>query len=118
MYSRSSGRDLRVPHNYGGNAFGIRGSTPVEDLTRRRPPSPPLEASAEEYGGRETPVAESDSAQHEPHRQEAKKELPTLSPIGEIGAEELLLIALALIIFQSGKEPQLALILLALLFVQ
>lgn len=43
---------------------------------------------------------------------------PTLlSPIGELGTEELLLIALALIIFQSGKQPDLALILLALLFV-
>ena len=39
------------------------------------------------------------------------------SPIGALGTEELLLIALALIIFQSGKEPELALLLLALLFI-
>ncbi len=40
-----------------------------------------------------------------------------LSPLGSLGSEELLLIALALIIFQSGKDPDLALILLALLFI-
>ena len=117
MYSRSSGRDLRVPHNYGGSAFGIRGSTPVEDLTRRRPPYPTLEASAEEYDGRETQGAEAARPQQTADVK-SEKHLPTFSPIGEIGAEELLLIALALLIFQNGKEPQLALILLALLFVQ
>ena len=40
-----------------------------------------------------------------------------LSPIGALGTEEILLIALALIIFQNGKDPDLALILLALLFI-
>ena len=118
MYSRSSGRDLRVPHNYGGNAFGIRGSTPVEDLTRRRPPSPTLEASAEEYDPRDTAKEENKEPQAITEGKSRQKASPPLSPIGELGTEELLLIALALIIFQSGKEPQLALILLALLFVQ
>lgn len=46
-----------------------------------------------------------------------KKPFSILSPIGALGTEELLLIALALIIFQSGKEPELALLLLALLFI-
>ena len=118
MYSRSSGRDLRVPHNYGGNAFGIRGSTPVEDLTRRRPSAPPLEASAEEYDLRDTPRGVAGAQPSATAEKSEQKSAPVLAPIGELGTEELLLIALALIIFQSGKEPQLALILLALLFVQ
>ena len=40
-----------------------------------------------------------------------------LSPLGSLGTEEMLLICLALIVFQSGDAPDLALILLALLFV-
>lgn len=41
-----------------------------------------------------------------------------LSPEGSFEAEELLLLALALIIFQGGKENELALLLLALLFIK
>ena len=37
---------------------------------------------------------------------------------GGLGAEELLILALALIIFQGGKENELALLLLALLFIK
>lgn len=41
-----------------------------------------------------------------------------LSPEGSLDAEELLILALALIIFQGGKENELALLLLALLFIK
>ena len=50
-------------------------------------------------------------------KKDESKPFSILSPIGALGTEELLLIALALIIFQSGNEPELALILLALLFI-
>ena len=50
-------------------------------------------------------------------KKEDKKPFSLLSPIGALGTEEILLIALAHIIFQSNKEPELALILLALLFI-
>lgn len=41
-----------------------------------------------------------------------------LSPEGSLETEDLLLLALALIIFQSGKENELALLLIALLFIK
>ena len=119
MYSRSSARDPRIPHNYGGNAFGIRGSTPVEDLTRKRPSSPqPEHQHIEEYDGREVLPPSQGSRPSAKSTEGEKATASFTSPIGELGTEELLLIALALIIFQSGKESQLSLILLALLFVQ
>ena len=57
---------------------------------------------------------------HEKHeendRENSKK--PSLFPsLSSIGTEELLLIAVALMVFQGGKEPDLSLILLALLFI-
>lgn len=58
-----------------------------------------------------------DSDKHCENKKESNKPFSLLSPIGDLGTEEILLIALALIIFQSGKEPELALILLALLFI-
>ncbi len=41
-----------------------------------------------------------------------------LSPEGSLDAEELLILAIALIVFQGGKENELALLLLALLFIK
>ena len=119
MYSRSSAKNLRVPHNYGGSTFSSHGTTPVEDLTRKRPPSPHVA----EYQAHFEDIPKNSEKQDsislpEDCPQPKSHATPVLSPLGELGTEELLLIALALIIFQSGKEPQLALILLALLFVQ
>ena len=48
---------------------------------------------------------------------ECEKKHPLFPSLSSIGTEELLLIAIALMIFQGGKEPDLALILLALLFI-
>ncbi len=132
MYSRPQRQDPRVPYNYGGSIFGSRAepSTPVEDLTRRRPTheqkhKPAPEAIYEEPAdGYPEPFLQNVEASNEedeaPQQKEAAASTPTssiFSPIGALGTEELLLIALALIVFQGGKEPELALILLALLFI-
>lgn len=124
MYSRSH-RDVKIPPNYGGSMFSAarREHTPVEDLTRKPfVPAPTREAppiiveEAEE-------IVENDAEDREPDGASAPVFSPSrdkrslLSPLGNLGSEELLLIALALIIFQGGKEPDLALILLALLFI-
>ena len=122
MYTRS--KDSRIPPNYGGSIFGRRdpsfhftpdGKPPV--------PSPNVDAPSsdippEEKQGYETQREASNDEQNvsavsvtgKPHGS-------ILSPLGALGSEELLLIAIALIIFQSDKQPDLALILLALLFI-
>ncbi len=144
MYSRPSSRDFRVPSNYGGNAFRDNTPTQAQDLTRRQPqyrqeePSPRYttdevrDEHSQEYVNDATDELSKLDAQHErcegcPKNDKAKEcAAPTrtqgaqnslFSPLGALGSEEILLIALALIIFQSGKEPELALILLALLFI-
>ena len=61
--------------------------------------------------------ADDDEQKNHEETEHKEKKAPILSPFGELGTEELLLIALALIVFGSGKEPDLALILLALLFI-
>ncbi len=117
MYSRPQSKDLRVPHNYSGSIFNTRPmpSTPVEDLTHRKAPPQTYQAPAQ---SEECPCEDAPVCDNVP---KAADELPKnpslLSPLGSLGTEELLLIALALIVFQGGKEPELALILLALLFI-
>lgn len=124
MYSRQPDRNFKVPHNYSGNVFSgaSQPPTPVEDLTRRSPRAeskynePQAEIDQAEVSKNE--IFSNDFAQSKPEAPTAEtKKIPILSPFGELGTEEILLIALALIIFQSGKEPELALILLALLFI-
>lgn len=131
MYSRQD-RELRVPHNYGGSIFssGAQPPTPVEDRTRKFPPPPPRakrnSEAAEEYGVHTPSVTEDMEAcadreeQLEYNGEQKPTEKPVFaphrSPLSDIGTEEILIIALALIIFGNGKEPELALILLALLF--
>lgn len=140
MYSRQNdrNRDLRIPRNYSGNV--IFSSQTAEDAVKQHvakelpvrkkytdtaeKPRAYLEqdASADES----EQIRESDGQEIEfvapvdddsvKERQETKA-ASLLSPIGALGSEELLLIALALIIFQGGKEPELALLLLALLFI-
>ncbi len=116
MYSRPQSRDFRVPHNYSGNIFNSRQapSTLVEDLTNKRPQvqAPQLD-SEESCPCEDRAVCEISEV---PRSQESKSN-SLLSSFGSLGSEELLLIALALIVFQGGKEPELALILLALLFI-
>lgn len=130
MYSRSHNRDIRLPPNYGGSMFNSsrRDLTPVKDLTRKAPQSAPvreeppviveelppeIEETVEEAPLREENIQEEAA----PVSATVKEKSSLLSPLGNLGSEELLLLALALIIFQGGKEPDLALILLALLFI-
>ncbi len=118
MYSRTP-RDARIPSNYGGSMFGARPmpATPVEDLTRHAqkapPPAPVPPPHTPDYPPSEQ-LCEQSCTQEEEH---GKRQSSILSPFGALGTEELLLIALALIVFQGGNEPELALILLALLFI-
>lgn len=134
MYSRPPNRDIRIPLNYGGSIFERNTSTPVQDLTRRRPSpqtpqAPPLTDFSPTPSQEETLQSALDNSEQSydnednaPTEQEnsssnKKSGSSLLSPIGALGTEEILLIALALIIFQNGKDPDLALILLALLFI-
>lgn len=129
MYSRASDRPsdgIRIPQNYSGSIFRQQRNPPVADMradedngqayaetSAQEPIAPPCgKAQDAEAVGTNTSDA---LAAADNSRGEAEASL--LSPLGSLGTEELLLIALALIIFQSGKEPQLALILLALLFI-
>jgi len=137
MYSRPSSRDFRVPTNYGGSAFRDNTPTQAQDLTRRQQfredeapmrPSPDdarerqKEAFAPSLGGGQSERCENcpkaaEAKEHaDPPRAEGT-EKSLFSPLGALGSEEILLIALALIIFQSGKDPELALILLALPYI-
>ena len=127
MYSRPSSRDFRVPTNYGGSAFRDNTPTQAEDLTRRHqsrvedtPESERCEncpkVNAEKEEMEEMGATEQKDRADAPKKAEGA-ENSLFSPLGALGSEEILLIALALIIFQSGKEPELALILLALLFI-
>ena len=125
MYSRPhNNRDMRLPPNYGGSRFSSakKELTPVQDLTKKSP----IQSSREDC-----PTYESNDTQIENEIREEccfevtpepvavvpKEKKSLLSPLGNLGTEELLLLALALIIFQGGKEPDLALILIALLFI-
>ncbi len=122
MYSRPQRQDLRVPHNYSGSIFDSRSTTPtpVEDLTHRRPPSEVQENDTEkqpieEKLGYALPEKNEGEASHRDTSPD--KPAPLLSAFGSLGSEEILLIILALIVFQGGKDPELGLILLALLFI-
>ena len=126
MYSRPPNKDLRVPHNYGGSIFDRRApqSTPVQDLTRKRQNSSlhSQEHTSDDLSYPDDPIIDSNEAPIEKQETNVcqtveKQDGSILSPFGALGTEELLLISLALIIFQSEKEPELALILLALLFI-
>lgn len=138
MYSRPSSRDFRVPSNYGGSAFRDNTPTQAQDLTRRqsqyKEEYPPMRSAPDEVREQQDEIYINDTHEDQNercedcHKSPKEKECgePTrsrgahnslFSPVGALGSEEILLIALALIIFQSGKEPELALILLALLFI-
>lgn len=123
MYSRPPNRDSRIPPNYGGSMFSRNNTvTPVENLTHKRitPPQthePPTDVVEEDIY--ETPIHTEEQTEGSSVEvcSTAEEKRSLLSPLGHLGTEELLLLALALIIFQDGKEPELALILLALLFI-
>lgn len=141
MYSRQNdrNRDIRIPRNYNGNVIF---SAPSSDIPTKQhvPKDQPIRRRYADYPEqndreRQAPIdapqgieeARGDTASIGDIREETEsadidvardtKPASILSPIGALGTEELLLIALALIIFQGGKEPELALLLLALLFI-
>lgn len=123
MYSRPPSRDPRLPPNYGGSIFSRNNTvTPVEDLTKSKTPPPHTEESLPSPACQGLPFSDTPDGKDMQDDSvtacavtEEKSSL--LSPLGHLGTEELLLIALALMIFQDGKDPQLGLILLALLFI-
>ena len=139
MYSRQNdrNRDLRIPRNYSGNV--IFSSQTAEDAVKQHvakelpvrkkytdtAEKPRAYVEQDASTDESEQIRESDGQEIEfvaPVDDDSVKERQTkaaslLSPIGALGSEELLLIALALIIFQGGKEPELALLLLALLFI-
>ncbi|MBE6577950.1 MAG: hypothetical protein E7653_07425 [Ruminococcaceae bacterium] len=131
MYSRQKDESytVNVPPNYSGNAFRTRRAnvhitperqTPPRQKDEKRivreiAPAVEPERETEEIPIHETHDEQSIVAAKDLRSEQAASSL--LSPLGSLGTEEILLIALALIIFQSGKDPDLALILLALLFI-
>ncbi len=124
MYSRQHNRDMRLPPNYGGSRFSSakRELTPVQDLTKKTPVQPirediPVYETEEPQSTEEILEETCEEEARDAVAVVAKEKRAVLSPLGNLGTEELLLLALALIIFQGGKEPDLALILLALLFI-
>lgn len=140
MYSRQNdrNRDLRIPRNYSGNVIfsDPTSDDPIKQHTARDLPlrkryaesvEKPRDFSEQEENinktedqaaeiDNEIEFATAEGIENEIEDQKSKT-ASLLSPIGALGSEELLLIALALIIFQGGKEPEVALLLLALLFI-
>ena len=140
MYSRQNdrNRDLRIPRNYSGNVIfapqtaedavkqHVAKELPVRKKYTDAAEKPRAYVEQDASADESEQIRESDGQEIEfvapedddsvKERQETKA-ASLLSPIGALGSEELLLIALALIIFQGGKEPELALLLLALLFI-
>lgn len=144
MYSRQSDgtHEVRLPPNYSGNAFSraranvhiARDADTTDDrfvrhsLGQRAVPVKLSERviEAKDESRMDDPPRAASHAQGEQSKAHKESDVSVasnvatslLSPLGSLGTEEILLIALALIIFQSGKDPDLALILLALLFVK
>ena len=122
MYSRPIERknNLRIPHNYSGSIFGGRQYGNQLNVTYNADDSTSEQEIDKTYteAQQEAAASVADALQKEaPTELEASTSSALLSPIGELGTEEILLIAIALIIFQSGTEPHLALMLLSLLFI-
>ena len=92
MYSRQKERTFTVPQNYSGNAF-----------------SDTRESEREEH---ELAVVDQSSVERtaESHSVEPKKFLPI-----NIGSEELILIGIAILLFQSDKNDGIIPLLLAIL---
>ena len=116
---------INIPLGYRGTAFSV----PKEERPETpRPPVPTLQAPTPHETNEPRRVEPSDEvtdshASHEncePLSKLPEKKCDHLSLPTENGfdAEELLILALALIVFQGGKENELALLLLALLFIK
>ena len=127
MYTRiPSGRyprGMRVPENYGGNAFR---SLPNESANEEGVPKPPVTESIEQAPIRrdspppspDTTPPEAASAPHAPAGRFSLG-LPFLRRDGiGIGLEELLLVGLIFLVAQEGKNDDLVWLLLLLLLIQ
>ena len=137
---------IELPPNYGGSIFGRRESTPrfmpPQGASVRRPivreyapPSVMTDMTHENASESNDERCERDEPCDVPAKEckreceqclanaenkderECEKKTSLFPSLSSIGTEELLLIAIALMVFQGGKEPDLALILLALLFI-
>ena len=139
MYSRPTNRakELRIPLNYGGSAFLRTPPYPTPssdpppkehigkqyDLKASKKPAPPDNApTIDERVAAATCLDERKNCEREneavKEAEGTQKSASSLFPsTTSISTEDILLIALALIIFQGGKDIELALILLALLFI-
>jgi len=126
MYFKSQNQNanIRVPLGYKGNAFPApKPAKPID--TKGKSISEPI-IIPEEPQKNEPPIlpCESCKMQQEIKIQEPQEEKNKSVSSGIFGfdggleAEELLILALALIVFQGGKENELALLLLALLFIK
>lgn len=114
---------INIPLGYKGTAFSVLKDDPPE---APRPPAPSFKSSAtheikdttDKKAGGES-ITEAKEVSESPDMP-ADRLCAHLSAPSENGfdAEELLIIALALIVFQGGKENELALLLLALLFIK
>lgn len=126
---------INIPIGYKGNAFPSPSQPKMSSDKQAMPSSSPKMSETALEKLKELPVP----APSEPEEAcevceipqkcekcELKKNHPEkksilggiLSPEGSFDAEELLILALALIVFQGGKENELALLLLALLFIK
>ena len=129
--------EIRVPLGYRGNAFPSpsqpKSSAPDQRIVvakeapkmsetafeklKELPSPPPHEAPDMHNEAKEPEICK--ACEMKKTAEEKKSVLGgILSPEGSLDAEELLILALALIVFQGGKENELALLLLALLFIK
>ena len=118
---------INIPLGYKGNAFPTPSQPrPAPAEIRQAPPtdSPKISEKALEKLKEAPPLPPSEPPEScevcELKNAPPKRSIlgGILSPEGSFEAEDLLILALALIIFQGGKENELALLLLALLFIK
>ena len=112
---------INIPLGYKGTAFSALKDDPPE---APRPPVPSFKSSAaheiKDTADEKTvgeSITEAQAVSESPPAERPCAHPPVPSENG-FDAEELLILALALIVFQGGKENELALLLLALLFIK
>ena len=138
--------DIQIPLGYRGNAFpppqSPQKAQPRDSMPQSHPEMPKMSETAFEKL-REFPAMPVYKDSTEEHYSESNESVAVcessdrcelcdkndpsqkrsglgsiLSPEGSLDAEELLILAIALIVFQGGKENELALLLIALLFIK
>ena len=120
---------INVPIGYKGTAFSHPGHKPPDTTLK---PSPAKIEKDIDLKEEIKPLSSEQRLTEETHDKESfdiceQRVVPNdkknntssiFSSEGGLSAEELLILALALIVFQGGKENELALLLLALLFIK